>query len=156
MFSLICASTNGWVNNSEAGDLRCYQTHYYVTVMCVIMGSMITRVDNVKKVVHLTTRFDFADISLFYHYSSVVFIYIFTISKYLENIALRYTFFINKPLYNPSLYNLKDNTYTSPLNCQGLIEYWPVCCYSIKETHLVSFWTWDEISSAVGKYKWLY
>ena len=24
---------NGWVNNHEAGDLRCYRTHYDVTVM---------------------------------------------------------------------------------------------------------------------------
>ena len=33
MFSLICAWINGWVNNREAGDLRCYITHYDVTVM---------------------------------------------------------------------------------------------------------------------------
>ena len=33
MFSLICASINGWVNNREAGDLRRYHTHYDVTVM---------------------------------------------------------------------------------------------------------------------------
>ena len=28
MFCLICARINGWVNNREAGDLRCHQTHY--------------------------------------------------------------------------------------------------------------------------------
>ena len=33
MFSLICVSTNGWVNNREAGDLRPYRVHYDVTVM---------------------------------------------------------------------------------------------------------------------------
>ena len=33
MFSLICTWTNGWVNNRDAGDLRCYQPHYDVTVM---------------------------------------------------------------------------------------------------------------------------
>ena len=33
MFSLICAWTNGWVNNVEAGDLRRHRTHYDVTVM---------------------------------------------------------------------------------------------------------------------------
>ena len=32
MFSLICASINGWVNNREAGDLRPHRTHYDVTV----------------------------------------------------------------------------------------------------------------------------
>ena len=28
MFSLICVRINGWVNNREAGDLRCYRAHY--------------------------------------------------------------------------------------------------------------------------------
>ena len=34
MFSLICVWINGLVNNCEAGDLRRYQAHYNVTVMC--------------------------------------------------------------------------------------------------------------------------
>ena len=33
MFSLICVWINGWVNNREAGDLRCHRAHYDVTVM---------------------------------------------------------------------------------------------------------------------------
>ena len=33
MFSLICSRINGWVNNSEAGDLRRHCTHYDVIVM---------------------------------------------------------------------------------------------------------------------------
>ena len=33
MFSLICAWTNSWVNNRDAGDLRCHHTHYDVIVM---------------------------------------------------------------------------------------------------------------------------
>ena len=33
MFSLICVWINGWVNNREAGDLRCNRGHYDVTVM---------------------------------------------------------------------------------------------------------------------------
>ena len=33
MFSLICASINGWVHNREAGDLRRHRAHYDVTVM---------------------------------------------------------------------------------------------------------------------------
>ena len=33
MFSLTCASTNGWANNREAGDLRRYGAHYDVIVM---------------------------------------------------------------------------------------------------------------------------
>ena len=34
MFSLICAWTNGWVNNRNAGDLRRHRAHYDVIVMC--------------------------------------------------------------------------------------------------------------------------
>ena len=33
MFSLICAWTNNWVNNGDAGDLRRYRAHYDVVVM---------------------------------------------------------------------------------------------------------------------------
>ena len=37
MFSLICAWINGWVNNREAGDLRCHHTHCDITVMFVLL-----------------------------------------------------------------------------------------------------------------------
>ena len=40
MFSLICAWTNGWANNRDAGDLRRYCAHYDVTVM-ILEGAMI-------------------------------------------------------------------------------------------------------------------
>ena len=33
IFSLICASTNAWVNNQDTGYLRCHRAHYDVTVM---------------------------------------------------------------------------------------------------------------------------
>ena len=33
MFSLICDWINGWINNREAGDLRCHRAHYDVIVM---------------------------------------------------------------------------------------------------------------------------
>ena len=33
MFYLICAWTNGWINNRDAGDLRRHRAHYDVTVM---------------------------------------------------------------------------------------------------------------------------
>ena len=35
MFSLICASTNGWANNRDAGDLKRHCAHYDVTIMNV-------------------------------------------------------------------------------------------------------------------------
>ena len=33
IFSLICTWTTDWVNDRDAGDLRCHHTHYDVTVM---------------------------------------------------------------------------------------------------------------------------
>ena len=33
MFSLICASRNGWVSNRKAGDLKHHRAHYDVIVM---------------------------------------------------------------------------------------------------------------------------
>ena len=33
MFSLICAWINGWINNHEAGHLRCHHAHYDAIVM---------------------------------------------------------------------------------------------------------------------------
>ena len=36
MFSLICAWTNGWINNQDAGDLRRRRANYDVTVMKVL------------------------------------------------------------------------------------------------------------------------
>ena len=40
MFTLICARIKGWVNNPEAGDLRCHHAHYDVIVMS--QGEVIT------------------------------------------------------------------------------------------------------------------
>ena len=36
VFSLICAWTNGWVNNGDAGDLKCHYAHYDVTVVSLV------------------------------------------------------------------------------------------------------------------------
>ena len=35
VFALICAWTNGWVNNRDAGDLRRHRARYGVTVMYI-------------------------------------------------------------------------------------------------------------------------
>ena len=40
----LCVWINGWVNNREAGDLRCYRAHYDVTVMhnkCEVQNGVI-------------------------------------------------------------------------------------------------------------------
>ena len=43
MFSVICARINSWVNNRKAGDLRCHQAHYNVTVMHGCSLTMVFR-----------------------------------------------------------------------------------------------------------------
>ena len=35
IFSLICIWTNGWVNDRDAGDLRCHRAHYDVIVILI-------------------------------------------------------------------------------------------------------------------------
>ena len=42
MFSLICPWINAWINNREAGDLRCHPAHYDITVMWYISLSSDT------------------------------------------------------------------------------------------------------------------
>ena len=34
-FFFICAWITGWINNDEAGDLRCHRAQYETTVMCL-------------------------------------------------------------------------------------------------------------------------
>ena len=41
MFSLICTWINRWVNNREAGDLRCHHAHHDVIVTWVNKGSIL-------------------------------------------------------------------------------------------------------------------
>ena len=43
MFSLVCARINGWVNNSEAGDLRRYRAHHDVIVMTGNAHKMVNK-----------------------------------------------------------------------------------------------------------------
>ena len=40
-FSLIYAWINGWVNNGEAGDLRCHRTHYDVIVSSTLCYHLV-------------------------------------------------------------------------------------------------------------------
>ena len=47
MFSLICVWINGWVNNREAGDLRCHHAHYDVIVMITIAQKTITTLETI-------------------------------------------------------------------------------------------------------------
>ena len=51
--SLICLWINDWVNNREAGDLRCYRAHYDVTIMIrdltiLLSGSNLLMITSIK------------------------------------------------------------------------------------------------------------
>ena len=46
MFSLICVWINGWVNNCEAGDLRCHRAYYDIIV--IMMAATIHLVHHVN------------------------------------------------------------------------------------------------------------
>ena len=46
VFSLICAWTNDWESNRDAGDLRCHRAHYGVTVMNLSQLYQQTLVDS--------------------------------------------------------------------------------------------------------------
>ena len=58
MFSLICARTNRWINNREAGDLRRHQAHYDVIVMktnAIEEVTLMTELRTVRSLVSLVT-----------------------------------------------------------------------------------------------------
>ena len=48
VFSLICAWTNGWVNNRNAGDLRRHCSHYDITVMRIHIVRIRKETNNVR------------------------------------------------------------------------------------------------------------
>ena len=59
MFSLICAWTNGWVNNRAVGDLRRHHAHYDVIV--VVHVSLFSRaMERVASAVSMLSGFVFA------------------------------------------------------------------------------------------------
>ena len=43
MFSFICAWTDSWANNGDAGDLRRYRAHYDIIVMLPVAETGISR-----------------------------------------------------------------------------------------------------------------
>ena len=51
MFSLICAWTDGWVNNRDHGDLRRKHAHYDVTIMHICVMNI-----NLIRHIHMSSR----------------------------------------------------------------------------------------------------
>ena len=54
MLSLIRAWIKGWVNNREAGDLRCHRAHYDFTIMNIYWMTYVWRVNHLNANVILT------------------------------------------------------------------------------------------------------
>ena len=52
MFFFICAWINCWVNNREAGDLRCHQAHYDVNVMAIITSICFSQIIFISSFCH--------------------------------------------------------------------------------------------------------
>ena len=48
MFSFISPWTNGWVNNRDAGDLRCDRAHYDVTVMLACKHNCLSSTSSIR------------------------------------------------------------------------------------------------------------
>ena len=84
MFSLVCVWINGWVNNREAGDLRCYRTHYDVIVMfstvwsprcgCCGWSSTVITLHHVLHVISIHAVQSTAPHGLFTHWGQVMYI----------------------------------------------------------------------------------
>ena len=55
MFSLICVWTNNWVNNREAGALRCHRAHYDATVMHNCSDQGLVGSQNIREWVYCIT-----------------------------------------------------------------------------------------------------
>ena len=53
VFSLICAWINGWVNNGEAGDLRCLRAHYGIIVMTLALRGGLGWRHNDRSYMHI-------------------------------------------------------------------------------------------------------
>ena len=73
MFSLICAWTNGWVNNRDIGGLRQHHARYDVTVMATI--TRIFRADRgrvTKKIPHFVDLPFFSFIRKFNYYPALL------------------------------------------------------------------------------------
>ena len=63
VFSVICAWTNGWVNNRGAGDLKRHRSHYDVTV--ISSDHFVTIWRSLKRVLLIPSNIK----SLKYHYA---------------------------------------------------------------------------------------
>ena len=52
MVSLICVWISGWVNNPEAGDLKCYHAHYDIIVM-INSASLVRSLTHWGRAMHI-------------------------------------------------------------------------------------------------------
>ena len=62
MFSLICAWTSGWVNNQDAGDLKCHRTHY--DVISIILLKTLSSLPGYRSMMQPVTAFLVATIMI--------------------------------------------------------------------------------------------
>ena len=58
----ICAWLNGWINNCEAGDLRCHHAHYDVIVMGKFTCKIMSHFSENSELKHERERHEHAEI----------------------------------------------------------------------------------------------
>ena len=102
MFSLICVWINGWVNNREAGDLRCYRAHCDVTVMILdsfsiylvnaLVGILVFYIKPTESYVKIFPKFCLDE-------DQIVMVYPFPCRRYLYNTKWVEYCFKTPPVY---------------------------------------------------------
>ena len=90
-FLLICAWTNGWVNNWDAGDLRHHRTQYDVAVMWQLCWSV--HLDNFLFFVEYI--FTIHHVHIFLPYDCCVRVYLAVLHILNHGVALDFTYYIH-------------------------------------------------------------
>ena len=68
---LVCAWIIGWLNNGEAGDLRCHHTHYDITIMCEMKHEWYWSMCMTTLQVHMAWCLNSINFVLIFPYSKV-------------------------------------------------------------------------------------
>ena len=95
LWCFLCTWINGWVNNHEAGDLRCHHAHYDITVMMhcqVAIPVSIARDQGFEYTNQYIHHFYFRKYMYVwdcYGFIANVFTYVFSISMYKIHILIQ-------------------------------------------------------------------
>ena len=107
MFSLICAWTNGWANNRDAGDLWHHRVHYDVHVMPLCSWSITCQPNIAEKLLLAVITYSIGvvqwDIKLIHRCLNIIMIHKKWVRLFLPTFHSRETFLTNN-MYSHSLW----------------------------------------------------